>query len=128
MLKRQGVANTLRPLAHAYTPGEGACPLPYKILDPPISSLFLAISLSFTEPSNYTNTTIKQHATPTTRRSRKNVANGERPRSRRFRRPTVTRLEESNSNARTVVRGLSIELLDDVLRPPLDRPRHPRNT
>ena len=47
-----------------------------------------------------------------TRRSRKNAANGERPRSRRFRRPTVTRLEESTSNVRTVVRGLPIELLD----------------
>ena len=36
--KRHGVANTLRPIAHAQTPGEGACPLPYKILDPPLST------------------------------------------------------------------------------------------
>ena len=40
MLKRHGVANTLRPIAHAQTPGEGACPLPYKILDPPLPVCF----------------------------------------------------------------------------------------
>ena len=44
----------------------------------------------------------------------KNTANEERPCSRRFQRPTITRLEESISNVLTVVRGLPIELLDDV--------------
>ena len=66
---------------------------------------------------------INQRTTTTVDR-KKTAANKKHSHSRGIRRPIVTKLEEDPKNLRAVVSRQLIELLDDVQRLPLDRPRH----